>query len=164
MHSMNSITFLYHTRFFQNFFEMPFTQFAVWQARLIGDAFDFYSGGTWCETRLGHRQNWLRLHVYLLSLSIPLPGQCLNRPRPLPVPWPRQSSFYTWKWRTISIPGQYTWDLWWAMLNWHRILSEYYSFNCQYPTTIAPYSFTHISLTSHGLISWQSRHITHFTR
>jgi hypothetical protein len=44
-----------HTRFSWNFIELLFTQFEVRQAGSIGGAFDLYSGGTWCESRLGHR-------------------------------------------------------------------------------------------------------------
>jgi hypothetical protein len=34
----------------------------------------------------------------------------------------------------------------------------------QYHSTIVPCSFTHLLLKSLGLISWQSRHVKHFTR
>ena len=70
----------------------------------------------------------------------------------------------SFKWLTISIQGHYTWDLWWTMLNWDRILSQYFSFLCQYPATIVPRPFTHLSLTSLGPISRQRRYTQHITR
>ena len=41
----------------------------------------------------------------------------------------------------------FMWDLWWTNRHWHRFLSEYFASHYHYPSTSAPHSFIHPSLT-----------------
>ena len=42
-------------------------------------------------------------------------------------------------------------DGWWTKRHWEKFLSQYFSFPCQYHSTIAPYSFIHLPPTLYNV-------------
>jgi hypothetical protein len=42
-------------------------------------------------------------------------------------------------------------DLWLTNWHWHRFFSQYFSFPCQYHSTIAPYSSIHLPPTLYNV-------------